>query len=266
MGDHGRKAGTKKKGRKLKHRFFVHPSRFKHTPEGRVAEMDRYAVHHMKNVLRLSKGHAVTLFDDSGREYEGEIVDLRPSSARVRVISEKTPPVESPLKITLAQALIKGSGFERVITLCTELGMARLSPLFTRRTVARLGKKDAAERIKRWERIAEEAAAQSGRTRKPIVDMPADLETFLAGKREGAGIILWENAGGGQLKSILEKEGRIESMTLLVGPEGGFERAEVRKAMHAGYHAWGLGPRTMRAETAGPIAIGILQYLLGDIG
>ncbi|HUT54765.1 MAG TPA: 16S rRNA (uracil(1498)-N(3))-methyltransferase [bacterium] len=252
--------------RKLKHRFFVPVSRVKPGPGGQTEVIiPRDTAHHMRTVLRLSAGAVVILFDNSGQEYEAEITECKPSVVKARVVRSTSPRVESPLKITLAQALIKGNSFDKLITLATELGVTRLIPIFTARTVVSLNKEEAAERVERWERIVEEAAAQSKRVRVPVIEAPAPLKEFLERKRDGVKIILYERGGGGQLQEIIEEK-KPETITLLAGPEGGFEQAEVKQAMDAGFKIWGLGPRILRAENAGAVATAILQFRYGDMG
>jgi len=256
----------KARKRKLKHRFYVPAGRFQHPAEGHpMATLDADATHHLRNVLRLSAGASVILFDNSGQEYEGEIIESKPSQVKVQVLRVATPRVESSLRITLAQALLKGNAFDHLLTLCTELGCARFIPLFTGRTVVKINKAEAADRVKRWEKIVQEAAAQTGRVKVPLMEMPLDFKEQIERKPSGLKIILWERGGSGQLKEILE-EGPVESITLLAGPEGGFEQAEVKQAMDAGYKIWGLGPRILRAENAGAIALSLLEYQLGDMG
>lgn len=258
---------TRKKKR-LKHRFYVPASRFKQQGAGPATiEVDRDTTHHIRNVLRLGAGAIVSIFDNSGAEYEAEITECKPSGARLSVIRSTTPRVESPLRVNLAQSLIKGNGFDRALTLCTELGCDRFTPLFTSRTVARLSKADAADRVNRWERIVREAAAQSGRVRAPAVDMPLDFSEFIEKRVGGTGLILWERGGSGQLREIARSsDDPIKSVTLLIGPEGGFSQAEVKAATDAGYQVWGIGPRILRAETVGSVALSMLQYVLGDMG
>ena len=263
MGDH-----VVRPRRKLKHRFYVAPSRVPSPPDASELVIDRDTAHHVRNVLRLASGAAVILFDNTGKEYEAELVECKPSRVTARIISAAFPAVESPLKITLAQALIKGNSFDKLITLSAELGCARIIPLFTARTVLKLGKAAAADRVKRWERIAQEAAAQSGRVKVPVVEMPLEFKEFLARQSQGLNIILYERGGVGQLREMLKdvEGGQSEAMTLLAGPEGGFEPAEVELAINSGFKVWGLGPRVLRAENAGAIAMSILQYHCGDMG
>lgn len=258
--------GNTRRKPKLKHRFFVQSSRIQRSAgEKPVALLDDQTAHHLRTVLRLGAGALVTLFDNSGQEYEGEILESKPREVKVRILSSSTPRVESPIKITLAQAMIKGNDFDHALTLCTELGVSRLVPLFTARTVVKINKVEAADRVQRWQKICEEAAAQCGRVRTPLVEMPLEFKEFLDRKHTGLPIILWERGDRGQLTQILE-DGKPEAIILLAGPEGGFEQAEVKKAMEAGFKIWGLGPRILRAEFAGAIALSILQFKLGDMG
>jgi len=256
---------TRKK-RKMNRRFYVPASRFSYPPSGPpTVTLDRDSTHHVRNVLRLSVGAHIVVFDNSGQEYEGEITDCKPTQIKVKVERSTKPMTEPTISITVAQSIIKGNGFDHTLTLCTELGCARFIPLFTSRTVARINKSDFSARVKRWERIVAEASAQSGRVKVPRVEPPTEFKGFLEKKVDGAKIILWERGGAGQLGQILGDE-KCKAATLLVGPEGGFSQAEVKAAMDAGYQVWGLGPRILRAETCASIAIGILEYAVGDMG
>jgi 16S rRNA (uracil1498-N3)-methyltransferase len=262
----GNDAASPRRRRKLKHRFFVPASRFKNEPGGQLEViLPPDAAHHLRNVLRLSTGSAVILFDNSGQEFEAEVAECKPSLVKARVLRAYAPAVESPLRLSLGQALIKGNAFDRLITLSTELGLARLVPVFTARTVVTLNKAEAEERIERWQKIAQEASAQSRRVKVPVIEPPLPFKEYLEKKHEGVRIILYERGGAGQLQEIFE-QGKPEAITLLAGPEGGFEQAEVKQAMDAGFKIWGLGPRILRAENAAAIAASILQNRYGDMG
>jgi len=253
-------------GKPIKHRFFVPPSRIKEEDGGLFAEPGVNITHHMRNVLRLSAGAKVALFDNTGNEYWGEVVESKPKWSRIRIDHTETPQVESPVRITLAQSLIKGNAFDRVLTMCTEAGCARFVPLFTRRTVVKLNKAAAADRVGRWEKVVREASAQCGRVVAPVVEMPMDFSELLEKETEDLRIILYERGGKGQLDSIVDPQAKPGSVLLLAGPEGGFETEEVDAAVKAGFHILGLGPRLLKAETAGVSAISILQHRLGDMG
>lgn len=251
--------------RKISHRVFVPPSRIDREGRKITALLDPDTVHHLRTVLRLSAGSRLAFFDGSGVEYEGTVVELTPRRGIIEVESQSRPAVESPLRIILAQSLIKGNGFDRLIADCTEVGAAGFIPVFTARTVVRISKADAADRQRRWDRILAEAAAQCGRVVAPRMEMPVDLSELLARPAEGLRIILYEKAGRGQLEEMLRGADLDKPITVLAGPEGGFEEAEVEAAVAAGFRVLGLGPRILRADTAGPVAIALLQYAAGDM-
>lgn len=256
--------GAKPLKRKLRHRFFVSGSKLS-GGGGAVVQLDAETSHHVRDVLRLGAGTCVALFDNSGREYEAEILESKPRSVKVKVLGSRFPGVESPLCVTIAQALLKGNAFDHALTMCTELGVNRFIPVFTSRTVVRLRRKELAERTLRWEKIARAASAQSGRVKVPVVEPPVELAEVLGRKWEGAKIILWEHGGCRQWRELGD-EGKPEAVILLAGPEGGFEQAEVKTAAAAGFQIWGLGPRILRAENAGAVALALLQFQFGDMG
>jgi len=263
MGDASARTKIRRKDRR---RFYVPASQFSYPAQGQpLVATDPDTAHHMCTVLRLEAGAEVVLFDNSGQEYEGIITEATSSCVKVQIQRALMPKTESALRIVLAQALLKGDAMDHVLTVCTELGAVRYVPLLTARTIARPDPDDYAARVARWERIVREAAAQCGRVKLPKLDAPADFKEFLERKSDANKIILWERGGSGQLKEILESE-RREELVVMAGPEGGFGQAEVKAAVDAGYQIWGLGNRTLRAENAAAAAIGILQYLRGDMG
>ena len=261
MGD----AVDRPRKRKISHRVFVPPSRVNKEGRAITAILDPDTVHHLRTVLRLSSGARLAVFDNSGVEYEGKIVELTPRHGVVEIESQSRPDVESPLRIVLAQSLIKGNGFDRLLADCTEVGAAGFIPLFTARTVVKISKADAADRVRRWERILAEAAAQCGRVIVPKMEMPLDLDELLARPAEGLRVILYERGGRGQLDEIVAGADLTQPVTLLAGPEGGFEEAEVERAVAAGFKVLGLGPRILRADTIGPVAMAVLQHARGDM-
>jgi 16S rRNA (uracil1498-N3)-methyltransferase len=263
MGDTNSKTIRK---RKVRHRFFVPGSRLQSSAGGMITIVDQNTVHHLRDVLRLNAGALVGIFDNSDKEYEAEVLECKPSLIKFQVIRATAPRVESPLRVTLGQALLKGNSFDHALTLAAELGCARIAPMFTSRTVVKLSKVEAADRTGRWEKILQEASAQCGRVKVPLLEMPGEFKDFLARKNEGLKIILWEKGGSGQLRQILEEAEPNSNLTLLAGPEGGFEQMEVKEAVEAGFQVWGLGPRILRAENAAAIALSILQFVRGDMG
>ncbi len=254
-----------------RHRIFLKASRV-HISEGSGgdkdsawADIDPDNVHHLRHVLRLGPGAMIRIFDGSGSEYEARIVDSKPRRMTARILGSIKPETESPLRITLAQALIKEDNFDRILTSCTELGCACFIPLITRRTVVKTRKADLTGKMRRWDKILERAAAQSGRVKVPEIDAPRNLAEFLAEDRPGLKLILSPKKGESGISRIFDEKERIKELVIISGPEGGLEDDEERLAIDSGYHAISLGPRILRAETAGAAAIALIQYLIGDV-
>jgi 16S rRNA (uracil1498-N3)-methyltransferase len=219
------------------------------------------AAAHVGRVLRLGVGAELTLFDGSGGEYAATIVDSRGTVLRVRLGAHQPIERESPLRITLAQALARGERMDWVIQKATELGVAVLAPLETERSVVKLDARQAEKRREHWRGIVIAACEQSGRNRLPEILAPAPFEEWLANARAGTRLLLEPSATAG-LKSIAT----VPDLTLLVGPEGGLSPTERALAVDAGFKPVRMGPRVLRTETAAIAALSALQALLGDAG
>lgn len=242
--------------------------RFAITPEavagGRVT-FDASQSRHLARALRLRPGDTIIASDGSGRDYA---VRLDAVGARVTgtIIGEATGgAAESPLAITLVQALPKSDKMESIVRAATELGVAAVQPAFTARTVVRLSASAALERAARWQRVAREAAKQCGRRVVPVVAAPATLDVCLEAARDSdLALCLWE-ANAPSLASALPDR-PLRRAAVLIGPEGGLETAEVDRARRAGWQVVNLGGRVLRTETAGPAVIAMLQARFGDLG
>jgi 16S rRNA (uracil1498-N3)-methyltransferase len=242
-------------------RFTIAPDRIL---GGRVT-FDALESRHLTRALRLKPGDTVIASDGAGHDYT---VRLESVGARATgtVLGVAARHVESPLAITLVQAVPKGDKMETIVRAATELGVAHVRPAITARTVVRLGAGAAAERAERWRRVAREAAKQCGRTVVPDVAVPVPLPACLDAARDSElALCLWEGEAP-PLASACDTARRPRRAAVLVGPEGGFEAAEVDAARHSGWHVTSLGPRILRTETAGPAIIAILQSRFGDLG
>ena len=227
--------------------------------------------HHIINVLRLKLGSRILLSDGENYEYEGIIDQLKNNSVGIEIDVMKRSHSEPPVDIILAQGITKKMDkFELVVQKASELGAVRIVPLVTKRTVVELALEKGEKRRDRWQRIALEAAKQSQRARIPKVDAPTNMESFLKSiPRDILCIIPWEGETAVGIKEVLkfEREKRdISGAALIIGPEGGFSREEVDSARRAGAVPVSMGPRILRSETAGIVALGILMYELGDLG
>jgi 16S rRNA (uracil1498-N3)-methyltransferase len=230
----------------------------------RVA-FDRDETRHLARVLRLGEGDLVQAVDGRGAEYTVRLTRVGARAAEGEVVARARSGAESPLTLVLAQGLPKGDKLERIVRMATELGVSRIDPLLTRRTVVADPSGRAGDRVERYRRIAREAAKQCGRARVPEVRAPEALHAWLARERPpGLLLCLWEREAR-PLDAVLPGE-RAPHVTLVVGPEGGLAEEEVDAVRAAGGLVAGLGPRILRCETAGPLGLALLQARYGDLG
>jgi 16S rRNA (uracil1498-N3)-methyltransferase len=245
-------------------RFVVGPGAIE---AGRV-RFDAGEARHLARVLRLHAGAVVEAADGGGRLYAVRLDVVGPREAWGTIVGEGAAAAsrESPCAITLAQAILKGDRMGWLIQKVTELGVARIVPLETARVVARPGAGRGPDRQQRWQRVAREAVKQCGRTLVPVVEAPRPLGSVLGeAAAHDAAWLLWEG-GGTPLATLAARAGRPRRLLRLVGPEGGFTDAERAAAESAGLALAGLGPRTLRAESAGLTAVALCQHLFGDLG
>jgi 16S rRNA (uracil1498-N3)-methyltransferase len=223
-------------------------------------------VKHIRKVLRLRAGDKLILFNGLGKEYEGTIIKEGSSSVLVKVQNISLPQKDSPLEVTLAQSLLKGEKMDFLIRKATELGVKRIIPFLSSRSVPFLEKSKRPERHHRWERIAVEASKQCGRGVVPRIEPLKDYSEMLQiASPGGLRFILWEREGV-KLREVLEKSKEKTVIFFVVGPEGGFGQEEVDEAERSGFTPVTLGRRVLRAETASLCLLSILQYERGDIG
>jgi len=174
---------------------------------------------------------------------------------------------ESPLAVTLVQGIPKGDRMESIVRAATELGVARVCPALTERTVVRLPPARWHERARRWQRVAREATKQCGRAVVPAVDPPRPLTEWLAAlPGYDLGLCLWEEAAQPLSTALAARAHAPASVLLIVGPEGGLAGAEADEALTRGMALVSLGQRTLRTETAGPAVLAVLQARWGDLG
>lgn len=244
-------------------RFFVS----KKDVSGGRATIAGPELEHMRRVLRLEPGDRVTLFDDDGWEHEGAILSYANRLGEITVTRSYRPERESPLRVTLAQALGKGDKLDWVVEKATELGAAAIAPFFCGRTVPRWDRDAAEKKRARWARIALSAAKQSGRTRAPEIHELTDF-AGLVGREWPCDlkILFWEGERERGLAQLREEAPRAESLLLVVGPEGGFAPEEAALAVRSGFRSAGLGKRILRTETAAVAALSLAQFIWGDLG
>lgn len=216
--------------------------------------------HHAVRVLRLHVGDEVTLFDGEGGEVPARLAAIRRDEVEVETGARAAVERESPLALTLVQALPTGDKMDLVIQKAVELGVARIVPVQTRRCVMRLDGARAEKRVRHWQDVAISACEQCGRNRLPRVDAIAPLDRVLA-TPSNAGLRLLLSPADGQALPAFQP---ATAVTLLVGPEGGLTADEEAAARTAGYRALRLGPRVLRTETAGLAVLAAINACWGD--
>jgi len=220
---------------------------------------------HLKKALRLKPGSEVSVFNGKGLKLSGKIESVGADNAIVAVEGSSFNEGESALELTLIQGLLKGDKPELIIQKTTELGVKEVFFYSAPRTVPSLDEDKAADRVRRWRRVAIEAAKQCGRTVIPRINY-VDFVSALEGREEGLRIILWEGERARGIGDILSGHGNSGSVALLVGPEGGFSSEYVDEAGKRGFIPASLGRRILRAETAAIAGVSIIQHRLGDLG
>jgi 16S rRNA (uracil1498-N3)-methyltransferase len=258
-------------------RFTIAPERIR---DGRVV-FDRDESRHLARVLRLRSGDTVLAADGAGREYTVRLETIG-DEATGTVLAVGANDRESPLQITLVQSVPKGDKMETIVRASTELGVVRIVPVLTERTIVTLEPSRWRERARRWQRVAKEAAKQCRRAVVPAVDTPRSLSAALdLVDAADLRLCLWEGAGGGAggegggkarllgttlAASLPPALPAGSGVAVLVGPEGGLAWKEVEEARQRGWMIVGVGPRILRTETAGPAIVAVLQARFGDLG
>jgi len=234
---------------------------------GKRLVVEGSAANHITRVLRLRSGDALTVFDGSGGEFGARIQEFRKDSVVVAVEDHRPLERESPLPLTLAQGISRGERMDWVIQKATELGTARIVPLFTKRSVVRLDEKQADRKLQHWRAIAIAACEQCGRNRIPELAAPVDFFDVLPAEASGATRLLLSPTGDLRIEDLGQdvRQGASKGITVLIGPEGGLEDVEQEAALAAGFKAVQLGPRVLRTETAAIAALTIIQRYFGDL-
>jgi 16S rRNA (uracil1498-N3)-methyltransferase len=219
---------------------------------------------HVRRVLRLRSGDAVTLFNGDGDEYSAQIARIAKDTVILDVTARSTIDREAPLAVTLAQVVSSGERMDFTVQKAVELGVVAIQPLTGSRSVVRLAPERAAARLAHWQAVAIAACEQCGRNRVPAMEPVVDFHEWLARRRkahDGAAKLLLSPRAAGGLRELARPP---DGVVLLAGSEGGLAPHEERAALAAGFHAVRLGPRVLRTETAAIAALAAMQALWGD--
>lgn len=248
-----------------KHRFYIPAERW--NPEHLVLEGEE--AHHCLDVMRCREGDRVVVFDGAGAEAEAEIVETAKGAVKLtaRLLGATPRPLAA---ITLGQAVPKGKNMDLIVQKATELGVSRLVPLLSERTVVQLDGEDLERKRQKWQRVAIEACKQCGQNWIPEVAPPTKVETFARQVRDPLRLVAAIGPASRPLKAILSAFGedpggvRPSAATVMIGPEGDFTPAEIATALSHGFAPLSLGSIILRSETAALYALSILGHELAD--
>jgi 16S rRNA (uracil1498-N3)-methyltransferase len=232
---------------------------YQNTPftEGKTAELNSDNSHHLNKVLRFPVGKNITVFNGDGFDYKALVQDAKKTTS-LKIISREGNNSESKLDLTLAQGIAKGEKMDFLIQKAVELGVTRIIPMKLERCVVRLRDEKVQKKIDHWQKIANHACEQSGRSVIVSVSDPVSLEELLEEKGHN-GFVLHHRAQIG-LSQVQE----TSKATILIGPEGGLTEKEVSDSEFAGYQSVHIGKRVLRTETASLAAIANMQLLWGS--
>jgi len=228
---------------------------------GTIVELPAATAAHLAKVLRARVGDELILFRGDGREFLGAVESVRGSRVTASVGRGSSVDRESPLALTLVQCVPRGDRMDFIVQKATELGVARIVPVLSRRSVVRLGESQAESKAAHWRAVALNACEQCGRNRLPQIDTPLELTDFLGGAATASARLVLEPDAPASAASW-KPDTAIE---VAIGPEGGFAPEELDAFGVAGFAQVSLGPRVLRAETAALAALTWLQTRFGDM-
>lgn len=245
------------------HRFFVEQENISEN----TVEIDGEDVKHIVNVLRIEAGEEVEICDKNGTDYKCKIIETSKENVICEILERYKSKGESEIEITLFQGLPKSTKMELIVQKSTELGVKKIVPLVTARSIVKINdRKKEDKKIERWSKIAAEAAKQSKRgiipEISPIMTFNEMLESL---GDEDMVIVPYESEENLGIKTIL-KDCKNKKVNIIIGPEGGFAEVEIESLKEINSHIVTLGPRILRTETAGFTTTAIVLYELGDLG
>ena len=237
-------------------RFYVD---FALSPDS-VVELPDNVVRHL-NVLRVKNTEEIVLFNGNGKAYPALPEVLEKRRASVRILREETTDNESPLNITLVQAVSAAERMDFTLQKSVELGVAEIRPVISERCVVRLSGERAEKRVARWQEIVVSACEQSGRNIVPkVLPLTTYVQDLQQLPQETTKLLMSLNRAQ-KLSDVRPQSGKV---VFMVGPEGGWTEKEEQQAFDAGFQSVTLGKRVLRTETASLAAIAAMQTLWGD--
>lgn len=219
---------------------------------------------HLSRVLRLSSGEKVVVNDEKGQDYEGIIDAVHKDYTEIILTEKIATSNESNIRITLYQGIPKATKLDLIVQKNTELGVHKIVPVVTERVIVSQQKEF--KKLDRLKRIAYEAAKQSKRSFIPVITEPITFDELLMGLNEDVLVVPYENAENFGFKALKKELAHLDSIGILIGPEGGFSDKEIERLENKGAKIVTLGKRILRTETAGFTAMVMIQMLYGDMG
>ena len=254
-------ACRKRKGKRMR-RFFVDPENI---GEKYIYLTEREDLHHMRKVLRLRPLDELDISDGSQWEYHVRVEKIEEKKAVLQILDKQKFAREPELKVTLYQGIPKGAKMEEIIQKTVELGVSQIVPVFMSRTIV-MDKGNFKKKLDRWQKISEEAAKQCRRGVIPPVREAIDFSSMLPELSAYDRILFpYENEEERTIKDCLrnpEMNRKPGSLSIVIGPEGGFSDKEALQLDEAGAERASLGKRILRTETAGPAALAMVMYEL----
>ncbi len=222
-------------------------------------ELTEEAANHVGRVLRMKLGEPLILFNGEGGCYQGTVATVSKKNVSVELSEFIAEDNESPLTIELGQSLSRGERMDWAIQKATEVGVTEITPLFSERCEVKLNAERQEKRLQHWRKIAISACEQCARNRIPVINPPQQLNEWLQNRQTALNFVLHHRT-----ERKLSGYEKPESVSLLIGPEGGLSADEIQLAESKQFNALALGPRVLRTETAPIAAISLMQYLWGD--
>ena len=231
---------------------------------GAIAQLSAPTSTHIIRVLRMTVGSTLSLFNGDGYDYQAMILAIGKHDVSLRIGPCHAPHNESPLRLTLAQCLIRSDKMDLVVQKATELGVTRVVPLYSSRSTLKLDASRVQKRLSHWRGVAISACEQSGRAKVPQLEPVQSLTTWSAARTDDTALrLVLTPAASTPIKTLPLPA--TASAIITIGPEGGFSNDELETMHQAGFHAVRLGPRILRTETAGLTTLAVLQALHGDL-
>ena len=241
-------------------RFFVKPDDMTEDSAAIIGE----DVKHISKVLRMQSGDRVMLSDGCGYEYLAEIETISRERVELKLLDKKPCPAEPKQRITLYQGIPKAGKMELIIQKCVELGINGIIPVAAERSVVRVKPGEYRAKQTRYQRVACEAAKQSGRGIIPQVSWAGDFTAVLDIAAYDLILVAYEDERQTSLKEVLRANMKAENIAVIIGPEGGLEIGEVESLINKGGKAVSLGRRILRTETAGMATVAMILYELEE--